>query len=166
MHGREIPHPDRRAAGLLFYNDEGSENGGLIIGGTRDASGARHSHESLTFDRYEQDQVVQLQASEDGADRFAGLSFMDRPEETMDWAAIARGEHLPGAARDAAFARAHVGGAQRAFVGRAASGESEVVLRDGQGRKRLTLSVAADGAARIEFLDAAGKVTRTIDPGV
>ena len=165
IRGREIPHPDRRVAGMLFYNDEGSENGGLVIGGERDANGVRHSHESLTLDRYEQDQVVQLQASEDGADRLAGLSVVDRPEQSLDWAAIERGEHLQGPARDAAFANAHAGGAQRAFLGRTESGESEVVLRDSAGKKRLVLSVAADGVARIAFLDAAGKVTRTIDPG-
>lgn len=28
--GREIPHPTRRSAGIIFYNDEGTENGGLI----------------------------------------------------------------------------------------------------------------------------------------
>lgn len=165
VRGREQPHPDRRTAGIIFYNDEGTENGGLIFDGRRDGDGSRHSHESLTFDRYEQDQVMQLQASEDGASRLAGLAFDDRPEANLDYAAIERGRRLTGPARAAAFAGAHAGGAQRAFVGRAADGRSELVLRDAAGKQRLVLSVSPDGAARIAFIDAAGHVSRTIEGG-
>jgi len=38
VHGKEQPFP-RPQAGMLFYNDEGSENGGLIFGGRRNAAG-------------------------------------------------------------------------------------------------------------------------------
>ncbi|MGH7022580.1 MAG: hypothetical protein ACREEB_03205 [Caulobacteraceae bacterium] len=165
VRGRERPHPDRRSAGIIFYNDEGTENGGLIFDGGRDASGARHSHGHLSFDRYEQDQVVQLEASEDGPDRSAGLAFNDRPDQTIDWAAGERAGALTGAARAAEIAKAHIGVAQRAFIGRTASGVLEVVLRDAAGRKRLVLGVAPSGTARISFLDANGRVTRTIAAG-
>ena len=30
--GKEHPHPDRKSAGMIFFNDEGTENGGLIFG--------------------------------------------------------------------------------------------------------------------------------------
>lgn len=42
-HGHEIERPDRRdSAGMLFINDEGTEDGGLIYGGaTQD--GKRHN---------------------------------------------------------------------------------------------------------------------------
>jgi hypothetical protein len=33
--GKEYPH-DRGTAGMLFFNDEGTENGGLIFGGMKD----------------------------------------------------------------------------------------------------------------------------------
>ncbi|MGO9401875.1 MAG: hypothetical protein ACLPVW_00230 [Terriglobales bacterium] len=29
--GKEYPHPNRKTAGMTFYNDEGTENGGLIL---------------------------------------------------------------------------------------------------------------------------------------
>src|SRR5215469_6845215 len=35
--GREQPPEDRPQAGMLFYNDEGSENGGLIFGGHKNS---------------------------------------------------------------------------------------------------------------------------------
>lgn len=37
-------------------------------------------------------------------------------------------------------------------------------LRDGKGKTRLRLQVAADGTAQILFMDAAGKVQRTMTP--
>jgi len=49
---------DRPQAGLLFYNDVGSENGGLIFGGRRNAKG----------------EVVGV---DDKEDRFAGLIVSD-----------------------------------------------------------------------------------------
>src|SRR6516165_4145394 len=50
--GKEHPRPDRRTAGMLFLNDEGSEVGGLIFGGSRDARGEIESHGHLSFDQY------------------------------------------------------------------------------------------------------------------
>src|SRR5580704_2495534 len=37
--GKETPHPDRKTAGMLFFNDEATENGGLIFGGSKDDQG-------------------------------------------------------------------------------------------------------------------------------
>ena len=43
----------RPGAGILFYNDEGIENGGLIFGGHRDGEGKIvNSGVSLSFDKY------------------------------------------------------------------------------------------------------------------
>lgn len=162
---REQPHPSRRTAGILFYNEEGTENGGLTIDGKRDASGTAHSHGGLTFDRYKQDQVVEIFGDEDGTDRAAGMSVFDRPEQLMDFAALDRAIKLTGAAQLDAIKAANVGVAPRAFIGRIKDGSSQVVLEDANGIKRLRLRVTADGAAAIEFLDKDGKVARTIDGG-
>jgi hypothetical protein len=51
--GGEKPRPDRRTmAGMLFINDEGTENGGLIQKGFVDADGKVNAGVSLTFDRF------------------------------------------------------------------------------------------------------------------
>ena len=39
VRGKENPPVDRPYAGMLFYNDEGTENGGLVFGGRRNANG-------------------------------------------------------------------------------------------------------------------------------
>src|SRR6202166_1528966 len=33
--GKEHPFPNRQAAGILFFNDEGTETGGLLFGGAK-----------------------------------------------------------------------------------------------------------------------------------
>lgn len=159
--GKEYPHPSRKTAGMLFYNDEGTENGGLIFGGRKTGDLAA-SYGSLTFDRYHQDQAVQLLGEQDGVERRAGLMINDQPEQGIDYSAIARIAAMPEAERAAAYRAAHVGGTPRAFFGRDRDGSSRVALRDAGGHPRLVLRVAADGAAAIDFLAADGAVVRSI----
>lgn len=161
--GQEYAHPGRSAAGMLFFNDEGTENGGLIFGGS-EKNGVRSNGGSLTFDRYHQDQTIQMVSSEDGPARRAGIVVSDRPDGLLDFPAIAKIGALPEAQREAAYKAANAGGAQRAFLGRTTDGVSQLSLRDADGRKRLVLAVTPQGEATIQFLDAQGKVTRTVTP--
>ena len=161
--GREVPHPERDTAGMLFMNEEGTEVGGLIFGG-KDEAGIRSSGGSLTFDGYEQDQTVQIMGLQQGSRRVSGLFVTDRPEEPMDFSVLERLESLSPEEQQAALASANMGGSQRAFLGRQGSGASELVLRDGDGKARLVLSVAADGGARIIFMDETGRATRVVTP--
>src|SRR5437016_4529140 len=80
VHGKEqvLARPQ---AGMLFFNDEASEIGGLIFGGGRDATGkVSDSGGSLSFDRYEGNQIVQVLGVDDKEDRIAGLIVSDSPE--------------------------------------------------------------------------------------
>lgn len=163
VRGREYAHPDRSTAGLLFMNEEGTETGGLIWSG-REINGVRHSTGSLTFDRYEQDQVVQLFEDEAGGSRSSGVRVFDRPDGSMGLDQLERIGALPPGQQAAAYAEAGFGGKPRGFFGRQSDGASAVVLRDAEGRPRLRMTVAADGAAKIDFLDEAGQVKRTLTP--
>lgn len=133
--GREFPKVDRPEAGMLFYNDEGTENGGLIFGGHRNGNGQIvDSGVSLSFDKYGQArQIVQLAGVDDKDNKFAGLAVNDQNH--------------------------------RIWVGRKEDGASVVSLMDGNGRKRIVMQVAADGAASLDFLDAEGHVVRHLVPG-
>jgi hypothetical protein len=158
-HGKEIPFA-RDSAGMIFFNDEASENGGLIFSGQKDATGRVSTVGHLSFDQYDQDQVVNLQQAEDAGQRSAGLTISDRPDAPLD---IAAGIHLrqnPQGLQRAIAAGAY--GQPRAFFGKTEDHSAELVLRDKDGRARLELQVAADGVAQIRFLDASGAVTRTI----
>ncbi len=77
LKGAEQPFA-RPQAGMLFYNDEGSENGGLIFSGHRDPTGkVVDSGGSLSFDKYGENQIVQLAGVDDQSDKFAGLIISD-----------------------------------------------------------------------------------------
>ena len=76
--GEEQPKFDRPQAGMIFYNDEGSENGGLIFGGRKNEMGqVVDSGGSLSFDKYGENQIIQLAGVDDSTDRFAGLAVSD-----------------------------------------------------------------------------------------
>ena len=160
--GREYPHPNRTEAGMIFYNDEGAENGGLVFNGAR-TNGRAVNGGSLTFDRWHQDQTIQMSSEEDGQDRQVAFRINDRPDGPMDFAKAAAIRAMPdGPAKAAAAKAAGFDVAQRVYLGRAPDKASQLVLRDAAGRQRLVLRVEADGAAKIEFLEATGKPTRTI----
>ena len=168
FHGREYPHP-RGAAGMIFYNDEGTENGGLIFGGRRVDGKVVDAGGSLTFDQFENDQVVQLLGTQDGDRETAGMIVNDRPQRSLEEYLKERPklDAMPAAEREALTqARAQRGefGQQRLFVGRNRERASLVALRDADGRERLRLRVAPEGLASIEFLDAQGRVQRTLGP--
>jgi hypothetical protein len=75
---KESPKVDRPGAGMLFYNNEGTENGGLVFGGHRNEKGEIvDSGGSLTFDKYGASQIVQLAGVDDKNDKFAGLAVND-----------------------------------------------------------------------------------------
>ena len=76
---KEYPHPSRKTAGMIFLNDEGTENGGLIFGGEKSADGTKQSYGHLSFDAYEQDQTMTLDASQDGDKHSGRITLIDQP---------------------------------------------------------------------------------------
>jgi len=139
IRGKQEHQEDRPYAGMLFYNNEGSENGGLVFGGHKNAKGeVVDSGGSLSFDKYDASQVVQLAGVDDHENRFAGLAVSERTA----------GGNSP----------------RRVWVGRDESGIAELGLMDGAGKKRIVLQVPATGTPRIAFLDADGKTVSEFVP--
>ncbi len=137
--GKALPKLDRPQAGMLFYNDEGTENGGLIFGGHRNEKGeVIDSGASLSFDPYGQSQqMVQLAGVEDMNNQIVGLAINDPKDHARN---------------------------RRVWVGRGEDDSAVVSLADAKGRKRIVMQVNADGAASLNFLDAEGHVVRRIIP--
>lgn len=158
----EYPHPSRTEAGIIFYNDEGTENGGLVFSGAL-VNGRPTNTGHLSFDRWRQDQTLYFQSTEDGDRRRAGVFVIDRPDQPLDPSRVTDIQAMPeGQAKMEAAQAAGFGASPRAFLGRDFDNSSQLVLRDAQGRPRLRLRVQADGAAAIEFLSDNGAVTRTV----
>jgi hypothetical protein len=146
-------HKDRQTAGMLFFNDEGTENGGLIFGGEKTKNGTETSYGHLSFDRYLQDQVMTVEASQEGANRRSGISIDDRPDWPMtDLITIPESQWK-------AFVTSHPMGHQRIYLGRTPDKAASLTLKDQEGHARIVVRVAPDGTPSLQFLDANGKVT-------
>jgi hypothetical protein len=168
---RGKPYPGRpKGAGMIFFNDEGEEDGGIGFGG-RTVDGKVHAEGGLAFDQYGQDETVTLQYSDDNGRRTSGLTITDRGDMPISEFLERRDaiRKMPaGGARDSAMqALAYNNGrplaARRVFAGRDPGKNAVVSLADPMGHARLRLVVDSTGAASIVFLDASGKVTRTVN---
>jgi hypothetical protein len=166
VHGKEHP-PPRPRAGMLFYDDDGTEQGGLVFSGKKGADGKGDSGLSLTFDRYNQDQQLQLIGLDERGRAFAGMAVNDVPTMPIRQVLDERKkiDAMPdGAAKTQAQAqlREQSGITPRYFAGKSRSGNAVVMLQDATGTPRLSLMVTPEGKASIEFLDANGKIQRTL----
>jgi hypothetical protein len=171
FHNKEVARPDRRdSAGLLMMNDEGTEDGGFIWGGlTQDGKPVSFTH--LSFDQYEQDQTLNLEASLDHGQRFTGIHLSDVPDYPITPAMIdsfTRIKAMPDTpARATALAtllKQYPQGHQRLALDRNPDNTVGLTLRDPDGNPRLKIIVAPDGNPSIQFLDAKGQTLRTLTP--
>jgi hypothetical protein len=159
--GTEHSYPNRQAAGILFFNDEGTENGGLLFGGAKKGQNVSTGGH-LSFDQYEQDQVISLDQTEEHGRRRAGLTFFDRPATPIPLELIDKLNTAEGSAEFEAVSKAGGFGYPRLFIGKSEDRASTVILRDAKGLARLKLTVTPAGAAAIEFMDESGKIVRRI----
>jgi hypothetical protein len=167
--GKEYEHPNRSTAGVLFFNEESTENGGLIFSGHTDENGVAHSTGHLSFDQYDQDQAFRIFHYQTGDRVRSGMEVSDRPEKPMDMALWKR---LTAATTDderesivaEAVEAGTFGNEPRAFIGKTPERASEMNLMDAEGRPRITMQVQADGSASISFLDENGAVIKAITP--
>jgi hypothetical protein len=171
VQGKEYPHPDRKAAGALFFNNEGTEAGGLIYSSSLDKSGRlEEANVHLSFDQYMQDQVFSIDAAQEGGTKFTTLRINDVGDYSIlePIQANERISKLPEKEQEGEwnkFMAAHPGNNPRIMLGRADDKSAVLQLKDTEGRNRIVLKVAADGTPSIQLLDADGRVAKTIGAG-
>ena len=156
----------KRGAGLIFFNDKGDECGGMTWEG-REEKGRIAASSGLMFDQYNQDQTVGITYSQTNEQRSAGLCVWERSLTPLAEFARRLNEielMKEGPERTEALKKLRetaatqgLGGAQRVFVGRTERNDAVVSLADARGKPRLVMSVDADGAATLRFLDENGK---------
>ena len=158
--GKTLPR-DSKSPGILFYNSEGDEVGGLIFDGFK-KDGKVEAFNSLTFDQYQQDQTLQLVHSDSNGSRLVGLRIKDRPNIPLPEHAKRLeevGKMSEGQEKSAAMKPLLA--PDRVFVGKS-NGNAAVWLFDTEGKPRLKMVVDASGNPKLQFLDAAGKVTYSL----
>jgi hypothetical protein len=159
------------ASGMIFFNDKGDEVGGLTYHGRLTDDGFS-SYGGITFDQFQQDQVVSLQYQGTQEGRRAGVHVWDRSTEIpisglLELVAARR--EATGAARDSLDARVAAlrersASAHRIFLG-SEDGTATLTLEDTSGRPRIRMFVDSTDVARLEFLDGAGAVVQAYPDG-
>jgi hypothetical protein len=167
--GKPFGYAGGTRPGIIFFNDEGTENGGLTFTGKRQPDGTFQAQSGFSFDQFNQDQILYFQYNDNNGRRNAGLTIADRADVDI-YDLVAERDSITkaipeGAARNAAlqkWAQPRNGVplfAPRVYVGRDNSKAAVVNLSDRNGKPRLRLAVDSLGAASVEFLDASGNVT-------
>jgi hypothetical protein len=167
--GKPFGYAGGTRPGIIFFNDEGTENGGLTFSGKREADGTYRSSSGMSFDQFNQDQVVYIQYNDNNGRRNMGFTVADRIDTDI-YDLVAERDSITkatpeGPARTAAlqkWAQPRNGVpivATRVYVGRDVAKSALVNLSDRDGKPRLRLMVDSLGTPSLEFLDASGRVT-------
>ncbi|HUO17933.1 MAG TPA: hypothetical protein VMX38_23360 [Verrucomicrobiae bacterium] len=160
--GKEYPY-DRHTAGMIFFDDEGTEDGGLILGGMKNKDGQVESYGHLSFDKYMGDQLMALESGQEEGQTYSGIDFIDDADVPMSVItdALQEAAKLPPDQRRAKMREALKGqpkSRQRIHLGRNPDDSTSLELKDEQGHDRILLKVAADGTPSMQLLDQQGKV--------
>jgi hypothetical protein len=161
----------KRGAGLIFFNDNGDECGGMTWHGQK-KDGTVTANGGLMFDQYDSDQTVGIQYNQRGDSRSSGLHVWERSLKPM--AEFAQQVNTVEQMKDGpektdalkkvqekAIAEG-LAGVQRVFVGRTPQNEAVVLLMDTKGKPRIRLGVDGANAASLQFLDENGKTVLTL----
>ncbi len=162
-----------RISGLMFYNEEGQETGGLTFRG-RAIPGGQDSDVTLTMDQFRQDQNVYLNHGEfrdaKGSKIVDGLTINARPDWTKvgdEYAIYDKIQKLPEDKRDAsrfAFAKQGRVMTRRVFLGvrrgeenQKAYDDTGLFIKNKWGRDAIRIFVDANNKPHVEVLDPSGK---------
>ncbi len=172
VNGRILNEDRKKRTGMLFFNEEGIEAGGFIYDGSKNERG-HSAGMSLTFDKYDGDQVMQLLTVDEkrGDKRVirSGLAFNDRPEfETQERTSEIMRELAQIKDRTERQAKiveyekqGLIGGAPRILLGKTAEQNNGLFLFAKDGSPRAMFFVDENDEVQLQFLNGKGEVTRT-----
>lgn len=166
LDGKEFD-PRERAPGMLFFNEEQDEVGGLTYSGNKEEG----ANLILSVDQYKNDQVMQFMhyTNNEGNNRY-GLQLWERDKDLSLPDILFKMDSLEkeGYAYRAKlkYLREQNGGKPinepRMFVGKNYNSETGMFIQDQNGTERLRFYVDSSNQPRIEVLDTAGNVERNI----
>ncbi len=180
MHGHEYADYGGRkastAAGIIFYDAQASESGGLTFGGRKDADGAISRFGHLSFDRYDQDQMFTIDAVDDGTNHASSVLMLDQPNWSIEeyLRLLDSIQDLPPDEQEARidefFATHEPGAGVRTQLSNEnypdfpSFSRTVLQLSDPAGQERTRLGVDDAGDPSLEFRDEAGGVTHEYPP--
>ncbi|MGB4844348.1 MAG: hypothetical protein WBP16_07775 [Ferruginibacter sp.] len=156
-------------AGMIFFNESGDEMGGLVFNSFKMPNGRIAGIGHLSFDRFNDNQVLSLDYNENKAGVRSGLTFYDRPgdgsfiknldlleEAGLKTTSAERLAEIKNSLKE--MNEKKMLGAQRLFIG-SRNETAQIELKDKNGIVRGRFYVDDSGEARLEFLNAKGEVT-------
>lgn len=164
MDNKDLPKRSR-PPGIIFFNDEGDEDGGLVYDGNKNGASMVYS-----FDQYKNDQIMQLRYEQekqgDKLYRSYGLNIWDRDDfgltkQLTYYDSLQRLHDT--AALNAGIKKLKAAGHthQRFFAGMNDKGEVGLFLNDANGKPRLNIYINKQNQPVFETLDENGKVVST-----
>ena len=168
---RRMSNNGPAAAGLVFFNDDGDECGGLVYG-SKIVDGKPNAVVRLSFDHYRQNEAIDIVHGEEGGTSSSGLEVVDTggpitADEVRQVNSILL--MVDGPEKDAAmkkFVSEHAATfkyTRRMFIGRLPENDaSAVVLMDTESRPRIRMEVDGSGAPSLQFLDEHGNATYSL----
>jgi len=166
--GKPFGYPGGTRPGIIFFNDEGTENGGLTFTGRKRDDGTYTSSVGMSFDQFNQDETLTLRYSDENGRKTSAITIADRDSRDIYDLIMQRdsiNKMTDSTARAAALQRL-LGprdgvplAATRVYLGRDRSKAAVLNLYDPSGKPRLRLKVDSLGGASLEFLDEQGTVT-------
>lgn len=162
VEGKEFA-PRPRPAGMIFFNDEGSECGGLVYDGSK-----REASFTLSVDQYRNDQIMQMQYEEDSAGgnrtRAYGVKMWERRDDLNVLRIYRVLDSLYQKHDSAALAKAITDlrekhpTVERLYLGKNSDKEFGLFIKDKAGRTRIRIGIDSLGQVIWEKLDTAGAV--------
>ncbi len=162
------PDTERNIAGLLFFNEDGDEIGGLVYG-----IDSTNSYQLLTFDQRKNDQIMALRKDEylDSGEwkKQYGLLLQERSDKQND--AITSELRKIESIKDSMLREKELEkfynnpdhlSPYRLFIGRTFAGDFGLYLMDKNNKTRLQIYIDENGDSHIESIDENGE-TKTIE---
>ncbi|OWW23492.1 hypothetical protein B4Q04_20040 [Zobellia sp. OII3] len=156
-----------RPAGIIFFNEEQDEVGGILFQGNKKDG----SSWILSVDQYKTDQIMQMRylKNNEGKSRY-GIQFWDKDENyTMPIIAKKidslqkKGLSMQEAIK--VIKKAKVGGlitAERMFIGKTSNENAGIFIQDQKGIDRLKIYVDNQNNPKIEVLDEKGNTIKNL----
>jgi len=165
IEGQTLPQRER-PAGIIFFNNQGDECGG-IISGVSNEKGNTNSFMSFTMDNYHDDQVIQLindETYEHGdASIVRGLRINEFPVGTSLMTNIKERDEIRKIKDPQERTEkenelwSKKGSKRRLFIGRSADNDTGLFLYDNNGKPKMKIYIDKTGKPKIETIDEAGK---------
>lgn len=162
----------KKRSGMLYFNEDGLECGGLIYDGAKNENG-HSSGLSLTYDRYDGDQVMQLLTSDteigDKRNVSSALMFSDRTanasrEETNKiFAALdsIKDKKLRRQKYREYSDQGLIGGTPRILLGKTRGKKNGLFLFGNNGKPKAQFYVDKNNNVKLEVYDDEGNVTNS-----